>query len=187
MWFILLSALITILGSSGSPQKVGATDAILNHNGTSSPIGAGADSCRTCHSGGSFDLSTETDLNCFGCHRDTQEKALKAYKHSEVINDKYPTISCEGCHKLHKANGNALLSQDESTLCRSCHPENGASNTHPVVDMESSKGQLITGSDGRPLTCASHCHDVHGTDYQFMCRLEPGRELCISCHKDFEK
>lgn len=187
MWLILLSALITALGSSGSSQQIGAAVAIFNHSGTSSPIGAGADSCRACHSGGSFDLAAESDLNCFRCHRDTQTKALKAYKHTEVIHDKYPTVSCEGCHKLHKAEGSALLSQDESALCRGCHPEDGASNTHPVVDMESGKGQIITGGDGRPLTCASHCHDVHGTDYKYMCRLEPGRELCISCHKDFGK
>jgi len=187
MWQILLSALITILGGSSSPQKGEATGMVLSHAGTSSPMGAGADSCRICHQGGSFDLAAESDLNCFGCHRDTQTKALKAYKHTEVIHDKYPTVSCEGCHNLHKAEGSALLSQDESALCRGCHPEDGASNTHPVVDMESGKGQIITGGDGRPLTCASHCHDVHGTDYKYMCRLEPGRELCISCHKDFGK
>jgi predicted CXXCH cytochrome family protein len=27
---------------------------------------------------------------------------------------------------------------------------------------------------------------VHGTDFKFLCRLEPGRELCVSCHEDFK-
>jgi predicted CXXCH cytochrome family protein len=186
MWFILLSALISALSGSPSPQQMEATGAVSYHNGTASPFGAGADSCRACHSEGSFDLSAESDQNCFACHHDTQAKTLKAFKHVEVKSDKYPTVSCEGCHQLHKAEGKPLLAQNESALCQSCHPENGAYKTHPVVDMESGGGRLIVGSDGRPLTCTSHCHDVHGADYKYFCRLEPGRELCISCHKDFK-
>jgi predicted CXXCH cytochrome family protein len=183
MWYILISALISAFVSPRPPQIILATGAQYDHSGTSSPMGAGADSCRACHEGGSYEFNTTADLNCYGCHHDTQAKAQKAFKHVEVTSQAYQALSCEGCHKLHRASGRPLLKTEELELCQSCHPDQGGEGTHPVMGLAG--GRLITGSDGKPLTCASHCHDVHGADFRYLSRKEPGRELCISCHKDF--
>jgi predicted CXXCH cytochrome family protein len=183
MWYVLFSALVAALISPRILSEVMASGTHYSHSGTTSPMGAGADSCRTCHEAGSFVFNTTTDQNCYGCHHDMQVKTQKAYKHNEVINQQFPSLSCEGCHRLHEAGSEPLLAQDELALCQSCHPEQREGSSHPVVGTNG--GRLITGSDGRPLTCASHCHDVHGADYQYFSPKEPGRELCITCHKDF--
>jgi hypothetical protein len=108
MWYVLFSVLISALVSPQAPQILKAAGIRYEHGGTSTPMGAGADSCRTCHEQGSTDFSTTTDQNCFGCHHDMRVKASKAYKHVEVTNQKYPSLSCDGCHRLHEANSEPL-------------------------------------------------------------------------------
>jgi predicted CXXCH cytochrome family protein len=184
MWLVLLAVLMAVNENSISPNIM--AENIIGHTGTVFRENAGlkSDSCTICHNDGGFDLSATTNQLCYHCHNDVESKSLKRFKHADVVNPQYPSVSCEGCHKLHKAGARPLLTQNEMELCQGCHPETKQYLSHPVVT--GLQGQTITGSDGRVITCASHCHDVHGTDNKYFCQLEPGRELCISCHKDFE-
>jgi predicted CXXCH cytochrome family protein len=164
-------------------------DTVFNHTGTSISAGANVDSCAVCHKKGQPEMATQTGQICFNCHGQVALKELRNFRHVSVINDKYPALSCEGCHTLHRAKGKPVLAASEIDLCTSCHRETKEYNSHPVIEYTNKFGQRlpVIGNDGKIINCASHCHDVHGADYNNLCRLEPGRELCISCHKDFEK
>ncbi len=146
------------------------------------------DSCKICHNDPTSAINIQGHQQCYGCHKSVEEKNAKLYRHIEILNEKFPAIDCAGCHKLHKSEGKPLLATDELGLCRSCHSETQEGLSHPVVTFTDEFGRQgeIFGQDAKLITCASHCHDVHGTDYQYFCRQKPGRELCITCHKDYQ-
>jgi predicted CXXCH cytochrome family protein len=186
MWLLMFSLLSALFVSQNSiPQSIpDISNALYMHSGTSASVSG--DSCITCHVTG-IDLSLASDQLCFDCHKDTEIKSRKKYHHTDIPNDKYPALSCEGCHQLHEATGQPLLKQNELDFCYSCHPETREHKSHPVITFDKGFGpQTITGSDGKIINCASHCHDLHGADYKYLCPKEPGRELCISCHKEFQ-
>jgi predicted CXXCH cytochrome family protein len=69
--------------------------------------------------------------------------------------------------------------------CGSCH-KNQSTATHPV-NVYPKPGMVIppeypTLPDGR-ITCNS-CHNLHGSDYEFLARKQGKRELCVGCHLD---
>lgn len=186
---LFLTALVLLGAHSPSPGKFsqGGEELYYDHAGTSLLGGTPSDSCYLCHLKRVGEQNRESVLLCYGCHRSIEERSLKRYQHVDLVDEKYRLNSCEGCHRLHRAKAMPLLTEEELKLCYSCHWETKEYKSHPVVSFTNQLGRedAVVGDDGRVITCASHCHDVHGTDYKYLCRLEPGRELCISCHKEF--
>jgi predicted CXXCH cytochrome family protein len=179
--------MLAVVFMAGITEAEPMSDSIYNHIGTMALSNSRPDSCFICHGKANTEISSQSERLCLQCHGLIDEKEQKVYRHIEVTSQRYPSISCEGCHKVHKAGGSKLLVKNEFDLCSSCHNQTRDFKSHPVVSTTGEyAGQEIRGIDGRALTCGSHCHDVHGTDYKYFCRLEPGRELCISCHKDFK-
>jgi predicted CXXCH cytochrome family protein len=126
--------------------------------------------CSLCHVG-LYDREKSVDQNlCHRCHQQLEYRT-KRYKHSMEK-------GCLACHQNHRPRGQPLLRADPIDVCTGCHDLVVSNRTHPmrVIDPNT-KGEL---------TCTSSCHDVHGTDFKFLCRLEPGRQLCISCHNDLK-
>ncbi len=185
---VLTIFLISLFTSNAAVADTVGGDTLFNHSGAKIVPGVQSDSCVLCHWQTGQPIAAQSSDLCFQCHSDVAGKAAKLHRHREVVSEKYPGLSCEGCHRLHSAGARPALASNELVLCSSCHQTSAQYKTHPVVGNNSSRGemQFVKGADGRPLTCASHCHDVHGADFQFLCRLEPGRELCLSCHKEFE-
>jgi predicted CXXCH cytochrome family protein len=178
--------MITIAASQlPAPAVIPQPSGILfNHTGADT--NSKADSCRVCHTA-DLDIKSASNDFCYGCHPAEQRKVSKRYQHPRITDGKYLNLDCEGCHKLHKASAEKQLSQKETMLCYSCHPETKEYKSHPVLEFDKGFGpEPIKGPDGRVIDCASHCHDTHGADYKYLCTGEPGRELCISCHKDFQ-
>jgi len=138
--------------------------------------------CSLCHQG-IYEKKESLDQNlCYRCHQ-LEKYRNKRYKHS--LNDGSTLLSvpeqnrkdgCLTCHKNHQPQAEPLLKSDPIELCLECHKDKATKRTHPL--------RVKDPNTGGELTCTSSCHDVHGTDYKFLCRLEPGRELCVSCHKD---
>jgi predicted CXXCH cytochrome family protein len=188
MYLAVLLQLYTILWQQVSGGLGGTPDSVYAHAGASiAGADAQSDSCFICHGNGGLDISSQSSGLCYECHASIEIKSLKSHRHVDIIDDKYPLIGCEGCHRAHRAVSRPLLLKNELELCYSCHDETREYKSHPVVRSASQLGkEIIRGVDGRVITCASHCHDMHGTDYRYLCRLEPGRDLCISCHKDFK-
>lgn len=68
------------------------------------------------------------------------------------------------------------------TACIRCH---GQGETHPV-GVRAKNPDTITPDDlptieGGILTCVT-CHDPHGSDKQFLARVEFNTKICIKCH-----
>ena len=186
MWLLVFSFIASIMTSQiTAPAAISqSTGTVFNHSGADT--NSRADSCIVCHGKG-LNVALATNDLCFGCHGSVREKSAKRYHHPPVPNQKYPNLDCEGCHKLHKAPAQKLLAVSETDLCYSCHPETREYKSHPVLEFNKGFGiEPIKGPDGRVIDCASHCHDIHGTDFGHLCTKEPGRELCIYCHKDFQ-
>lgn len=129
---------------------------------------AGEAECSLCHQG-LYEKKENIDQNlCFRCHKMEKYKD-KRYKHNFEV-------GCLSCHQNHQPKGEPLLKNNPIDLCIACHDVVVSKRTHPMrVRDPNTAGEL---------TCTSSCHDVHGTDFKFLCKLEPGRQLCISCHQD---
>lgn len=95
----------------------------------------------------------------------------KRYKHNFEV-------GCLSCHQNHQPKAEPLLKNNPIDLCIVCHDIVVSTRTHPM--------RVRDPNTGGELTCTSSCHDVHGTDFKFLCKLEPGRQLCISCHQDLK-
>jgi predicted CXXCH cytochrome family protein len=182
-----LLVMLAVVFLTGIAEAGPLSDGSYDHIGTTALSNSRPDSCFICHLKANAEIGSQNERLCLQCHGSIDEQGQKAHKHIAVTSQRYPSISCEGCHKVHSAGASKLLVKNEFELCSSCHTQTRDFKSHPVVSLSGEyAGRDIRGSDGRELTCASHCHDVHGTDYKYFCRLEPGRELCISCHKDFK-
>ena len=126
--------------------------------------------CSLCHVG-AYDKDEGIDHNlCYRCHQ-LEEYRTKRYRHTT-------DQGCLACHQNHRPGGEPLLKSDPIDVCIECHESVSNNRTHPM--------RVRDPNTGGELTCTSSCHDVHGTDFKFLCRLEPGRELCVSCHEDFK-
>jgi predicted CXXCH cytochrome family protein len=190
---ILFATILLAIGVSGDRAPVESdTLSITNypgvHPGAYYHSDLANDSCFACHNEKTLNLKQETVDLCYPCHDAIQAKSAKSFRHINVVSEKYPEFECEGCHRIHRATGNHFLESDELELCRRCHEETKHYKSHPVVSFINVDGRQadVVGRDGRMVTCASHCHDVHGADHGFLCQLEPGRQLCVSCHTEFE-
>ena len=190
MRFLIFLPLIVALmaGSIFADDDRGQADSAISHIDASSYEGMQSDSCYICHDNSNGHPDIKTDQLCFQCHSPIEKKSRKVFRHVMVANDRYPSNGCEVCHLLHRALAKPQLSMDALELCYSCHQETKEYKSHPVSTFidRYGMGNIVRGTDGRVITCSSHCHDVHGTDYKYLCPLEPGRELCITCHKEFK-
>jgi predicted CXXCH cytochrome family protein len=126
--------------------------------------------CSICHLE-AFKIKEEMNQTlCYNCHP-MEEYKNKKYKHSMEK-------GCLTCHQNHQPGGNHLLRTDPIGVCLECHGVLASKRTHPL--------EVKDPNTGGALTCTSSCHDVHGTDFRYLCQMEPGRTLCISCHEDFK-
>ncbi len=146
-----------------------ATPLIGTLEKTASPHTEDAE-CPSCHLGPYREKEGIDQNLCYVCHR-LEKYRTKRYKHSL---DK----GCLSCHQNHRPVAEPLLKGDPIDVCAACHDAIVTERTHPL--------RVKDPNTGEELTCTSSCHDVHGTDFKFLCKLEPGRELCISCHEDLK-
>jgi predicted CXXCH cytochrome family protein len=101
------------------------------------------------------------------CH-DLDKYNKKSYTHPLGI-------GCDACHSYHEPDkSGAFLKRDPIESCLKCHSQLKAARTHPM--------RVKDPNTGGELTCTSSCHRIHGADYRNLCSMEPGRQLCISCH-----
>ena len=141
------------------------------------PVGKGE--CLPCHlphgSEEAFLLvKTEREM-CLNCHLKIKEQ-INSSKFNHPI--KAGGGKCTACHVPHSAPEKYLFPAGSIEVCAICHKNQG-SFSHPVgpkaIDPRSSDGKGF-------VTCVS-CHDPHGTQYEFILRLQKDSELCIQCHK----
>ena len=76
-----------------------------------------------------------------------------------------------------------------TVVCRKCHAEMFTSGNH-AVNTGPAAGMIIpadytTTSDGH-LSCLT-CHDPHSADFEHMTVKSRRRELCVGCHKGYDK
>jgi predicted CXXCH cytochrome family protein len=126
--------------------------------------------CFICHLEASETKEEMSQTLCYKCHS-MEEFKNKKYKHS-IKN------GCLTCHQNHQPAGEPLLKSDPIGICLQCHGAIASKRTHPL--------EVRDPNTGGPLTCTSSCHDVHGTNFEYLCQMEPGRKLCISCHEEFK-
>lgn len=187
-WPVLILISITGLIMLISINAAGDNgEVVYSHPGADFSEKAAEDSCFSCHEKDVRKADVESDELCRGCHQPVDDKGALKYQHVAVISEKYPNNDCEGCHRMHRSPAKPQLAENELELCYGCHPEERDYKSHPVVIFTDRFGQTtpIFGADGKSITCASHCHEIHGSDYKYLCSLEPGRELCVSCHEEF--
>jgi DmsE family decaheme c-type cytochrome len=143
----------------------------------------GAPSCVTCHGdglehmdeGGDPELiqnptgAAQNEL-CLGCHQQVQTMFSMRSVHADTA------IDCSGCHSIHEADRNqhAMLKQDATTLCATCHPGPANSFRRPY-------GHRL---DLGGLDCAS-CHNPHGGAGEHSLKVDrSGDGPCVSCHAE---
>ena len=126
--------------------------------------------CSLCHQGPYQAKESIDQTLCHRCHR-PEEYRKKRYRHTMEK-------GCSSCHQNHRPKAEPLLRGDPIDVCAACHEAIVSERTHPL--------RVRDPNTGGELTCTSSCHDVHGTDFKFLCELEPGRELCVSCHEDLK-
>ncbi len=133
--------------------------------------------CVDCHNPHASDFSRLRPRNgnelCFGCH-DKKPRFVET-PHSQV-EGRGGRGACTNCHNPHGTIERFMLILDQVTTCKQCHPRPPMLFQHPV-------GDRMDPDKGRTLTCASTCHDPHGTGFRRLLRKEKDA-LCISCHKD---
>jgi predicted CXXCH cytochrome family protein len=156
------------------------------------------------------------ETTCLGCHdgsvRDSRKKVWQEQSHKNGIKPpadmKIPArlpledgkIACRTCHTAHNAPGGEDLSStfflrmdnDQSQLCKTCHPEKGAGpshGSHPVGPMTiAMPANLLaagakSGPKGQELICQS-CHTPHGSKSDKLLVVPVfDNVLCSSCHE----
>jgi DmsE family decaheme c-type cytochrome len=149
--------------------------------------GTEAHSCETCHGPGSEHVDAggdkskiytfvgkradEVSRRCLTCHEFTQE-------HGNFLRSPHmkANVGCTTCHSPHHPKiKNALLRDEQPTLCYRCHTETKADFAKPFRHRVNEK--LITCSD---------CHSVHGgLVMSRSLRTTAGQEqVCFKCHRD---
>ena len=179
---ILISAVIPIFADSSNQDNA------FYHPGTD-PGAASSDSCISCHIDNNENQPFHFQAKCLECHQHIDQLQSKRYFHRKTYVDEFPENRCQGCHLLHQSSNPQLLYESEPQFCYSCHPETRDHKSHPIISFRDRSGleYSIAGPDGVIINCASHCHELHGADFRFLCASEPGRQLCISCHEEFRQ
>jgi predicted CXXCH cytochrome family protein len=135
-------------------------------------------SCVECHDraeDGTMSLKPERE--CASCHEQiVSQMGTAEYVHPALRADQGRAALCLDCHRFHDAK-DKLLPDDPIQTCLACHPASGGEGSHPVG--------VPNFRSGREITCTSDCHDPHGSANRWICRMEPGHALCISCHEGF--
>jgi len=141
------------------------------------PVGVVID-CTSCHQPHAWDyralLLADGNEMCYTCHGD--KRFPYAYSaHNEVEYTAVWTGACVNCHVAHGSDWGPLLAKEELSLCWTCHPAYSGKTSHPVAR------QTAFPRTGGRVTCATHCHDPHGTYNGDMLRRLPDG-LCLRCH-----
>lgn len=143
----------------------------------------GAPSCIACHGDGAAHMDEGGDPEliskptgavgvklCLGCHGQTQSMFSVRSAHTDT------SIDCSGCHSIHGSDHGqrALLKQDTTPLCATCHPNQSNSFRRPY-------GHRL---DLGGLDCAS-CHDPHSGAGEHSLRVDrAGEGPCVNCHAE---
>ncbi len=137
--------------------------------------------CESCHGPGSLHAETNEAIDilnprtadaalsarlCLQCHRDTDYAGFESGHHG------MGEVACAACHGIHGAQRTALLQDEETALCNTCHGDVGSQTLMP------SHHPIREGV----MTC-SDCHDPHG-EYQQLHAGETANDLCFSCHSN---
>ena len=145
-------------------------------------VPAGGGDCIDCHNphtgSGSAMLKEDTNALCLSCHDPGGAKSSEKGRYlSHGAAGK--GLACTTCHQPHGGDRPLLLAKESIDLCGSCHQhEHGAS--HPLGEGTRDP------RNGNPMTCRS-CHSLHDGAYKFYLIRSPDHELCVGCHKGFEK
>ncbi len=108
--------------------------------------------------------------DCRACHKGNS-KGTSSFTHPA-------DVECMACHVPHLSNNGRekLLRAKVRVLCESpCHINMGRSHTIGQELMNPTTRQR------QNLTCTSHCHDPHGSEFRGFLRMDPD-DLCFSCH-----
>ncbi len=162
------------------------------------PFGEGK--CLDCHRPHASEFASLTTKPaatfCISCHKDLKEKMAKGIVHAPAR-----TGDCGSCHEAHAGTNKALLTKDKQDLCAGCHnPTSPAlAAAHHGFDMAdvdcqncheahvSPKGAkaLLLPKAHAPFVGrdCNQCHQPSGERELTM----PGKQLCLSCHADFQK
>jgi predicted CXXCH cytochrome family protein len=158
-------------------------------------------------------LAAETSQLCAACHADRTPADLEEAgrlgthpvgippDHAEVpekLLDRGAKLSrngeliCQTCHKLHGAYpgpGNLVAANVQSSLCRTCHPEQAAvSRTKHDMRVLDRPSENIRHQSAEIAGACGACHLAHGGSGPKMWArpLDPAEEpmagLCLGCH-----
>lgn len=112
---------------------------------------------------------------CFDCHQDTKwrmgDKKVKR-THPEVEKG-----NCNACHNAHGSDFRLFFLSDEIGTCTKCHKRH-AKFSHPVGT------NIIDPRSKRDIACIT-CHNLMGSQHEFVLRSDRKRELCIQCHASY--
>lgn len=134
--------------------------------------------CCDCHSPHSsyfsnLTLASGNDL-CYLCHPNIERNYVTCAHN--FVSWRREEGFCTNCHMVHGSDFAPLLLYESITLCKSCHPL----GPHRWSDHPYGDGYIDPRRETQ-LTCASSCHDPHGTGKVAMVRWYPD-ELCLICH-----
>lgn len=158
-------------------QKV---NGIFDKGRLHTPVLRGA-ACLSCHaphaSSGKGLLRGGSLKVCGGCHGDTLRRQEQSVSKHQPIQDG----DCTSCHDPHSASAPLLfVSQSPVDLCAPCHDWKGHAS-HPMG--EKAKDQR---NRNLRVDCLS-CHRAHGTPYKKMLLNATQTEMCVKCHKKYQR
>ncbi|MBU2620384.1 MAG: hypothetical protein KKE83_11945 [Proteobacteria bacterium] len=147
------------------------------------PVNENCNKCHDPHSSDSrFQLHKKSSALCAECHEKLSPAVYSdiktaTFKHAPVDQGK-----CTECHRAHSSNEKALLKDNTTKMCFSCHDELGDT----VIGSKSKHGPVQTGD------CMA-CHKVHGSKFsRMLVRYYPEEfykeyspenyDLCFGCH-----
>ena len=153
---------------------------ILAKNRIHSPAVQGQ-SCLTCHAPhaarGKGLMRGGTIAVCGSCHSDTMRRlAASPTKHQPIADGE-----CGACHDPHSGSAPLLLkSANVVDVCGKCHDWLGHTS-HPMGE-----GAKDPRNRNLRVQCMS-CHRAHGTEHKKMLLNATQLELCVTCHKKYQR